>query len=75
MSTSRVPSADPAVRGKAGTSLLPKPESLPHQRKEYLNDALTFLTAARADIPAPTANGDEFGPIQQVTPEGRFVHY
>lgn len=48
---------------------------LPHQRKECLNDALIFLTAAKAGIPVLTANRDEFDLIQQVVPEGRFVHY
>ena len=48
---------------------------LPHQRKECLNDALIFLTAAKAGIPVLTANRDEFDLIQQVAPEGWFVHY
>lgn len=48
---------------------------LPHQRKECLNDTLIFLTAAKAGLPVLTANRDEFDLIQQVAPEGRFVHY
>ena len=48
---------------------------LPHQRKECLNDALIFLTAAKAGIPVLTANRGEFDLIQQVAPEGRFIHY
>ena len=47
----------------------------PHQRKECLNDALIFLTAAKAGLPVLTSNRDEFDLIQQVAPEGRFVHY
>lgn len=46
-----------------------------HQRKECLNDALIFLTAAKAGIPVLTANRDEFDLIQQLAPTGRFVHY
>jgi predicted nucleic acid-binding protein len=47
----------------------------PHQRKECLNDALIFLTAAKAGLPVLTANRGEFDLIQQLAPEGRFVHY
>ena len=47
----------------------------PYQRKEYLNDTLIFLTAAKAGVPVLTANRDEFDLIQQLAPEGRFVHY
>jgi predicted nucleic acid-binding protein len=46
-----------------------------HQRKECLNDALIFLTAARAGIPVLTGNRNEFDLIQQIAPEGRFIHY
>ena len=46
----------------------------PYQRKECLNDALIFLTAAKAGIPVLTANRDEFDFIQQLAPEGRFIH-
>jgi predicted nucleic acid-binding protein len=45
-----------------------------HQRKECLNDALIFLTAAKAGIPVLTANRDEFDMIQQLAPEGRFLY-
>lgn len=47
----------------------------PHQRKECLNDALIFLAAAKAGIAVLTANRDEFDLIQQIAPEGRFIHY
>lgn len=46
-----------------------------HQRKEALNDALIFLTAAKAGLPVLTANRVEFDLIQQLAPQGRFVHY
>ena len=47
----------------------------PHQRKDCLNDALIFSTAAKAGIPVLTANWDEFDLIQQIATEGRFVYY
>lgn len=46
-----------------------------HQRKEALNDALIFLTAAKAGLLVLTANRDEFDLIQQLAPHGRFVHF
>ena len=46
----------------------------PHQRKECLNDALIFLTAAKAGVPVLTGDRDDFDLIQQLVPEGRFVH-
>ncbi len=46
-----------------------------HQRKECLNDALIFLAATRAGLPVLTANRDEFDLIQQLVPEGRFIHF
>ncbi|WP_011578693.1 MULTISPECIES: type II toxin-antitoxin system VapC family toxin [Chelativorans] len=45
-----------------------------HQRKECLNDALIYLTAAKAGLPVLTANRDEFDILQQVAPGGRFIH-
>jgi predicted nucleic acid-binding protein len=45
----------------------------PHQRKACLNDALIFLTAAKAGIPVLTANRDEFDLIQQLAPEAQFI--
>ena len=47
----------------------------PWQRKQCLNDALIFLTAAKAGIPVLTANRAEFDFIRQVAPEGRFIAY
>lgn len=46
-----------------------------HQRKESLNDALIFLTAAKAGLPVLTSNRDEFDLIQQLAPHGRFIHF
>jgi predicted nucleic acid-binding protein len=46
----------------------------PHQRDTCLNDALIFLTAAKAGLPVLTVNLVEFDLIQQFAPEGRFIH-
>jgi predicted nucleic acid-binding protein len=46
-----------------------------HQRKECLNDALIYLTAAKAGLPVLTANREEFDLIQQIVPEGQFVYF
>jgi predicted nucleic acid-binding protein len=46
-----------------------------HQRKEALNDALIYLTAAKAGLPVLTANRDEFDLIQQLAPHGHFIHF
>ncbi len=47
----------------------------PHQRKECLNDALIYLTAAKAGLPVLTANRDEFDLIQQLAQVGDFVYF
>jgi predicted nucleic acid-binding protein len=47
----------------------------PYQRKACLNDALIFLTAAKAGLAVLTANRREFDLIQQLAPEVRFIHY
>jgi predicted nucleic acid-binding protein len=47
----------------------------PYRRKECLNDALIFLTAAKVGLPVLTANRDEFDLIYQLAPHGRFVHF
>jgi predicted nucleic acid-binding protein len=46
-----------------------------HQRKECLNDALIYLTAARAGLPVLTADRNQFDLIQQLAPEGQFIHF
>ena len=47
----------------------------PHQRKECLNDALIYLTAAKRGLPVVTANRVEFDMIQQIAPGGTFLHF
>jgi predicted nucleic acid-binding protein len=47
----------------------------PHQRKECLNDALIYLTAAKRGLPVVTANRVEFDLIQQIAPGGTFLHF
>ncbi len=46
-----------------------------HQRKECLNDALIFLTAAKAGLPVLTENRVDFDLIQQLAPQGQFIHF
>jgi predicted nucleic acid-binding protein len=46
-----------------------------HQRKECLNDALIYLTAAKAGLPVLTADRGDFDLIQQLAPEGQFIHF
>ncbi|SFV12656.1 Predicted nucleic acid-binding protein, contains PIN domain [Methylobacterium sp. 174MFSha1.1] len=45
------------------------------QLKECLNDALIFLTAARAGIPVLTADRGDYDLIHQLAPEGRFISF
>jgi predicted nucleic acid-binding protein len=46
-----------------------------HQRKDCLNDALIYLTAAKRGLPVVTANRAEFDMIQQIAPGGTFLHF
>ena len=46
-----------------------------HQRKECLNDALIYLTATKAGVPVLTADRTQFDLIQQLAPEGQFIHF
>jgi len=46
-----------------------------NQRKESLNDALIYLTAAKAGLPVLTANRDEFDLIQQLGSQGQFIYF
>ena len=74
---SRLLTPDPQVWADAGVvaGTLARTQGFqPYQRKECLNDALIFLTAAKAGVPVLTANCDDFDLIQQLAPEGRFVH-
>ncbi len=45
------------------------------QRKECLNDALIYLSAAKLGLPVITANRDEFDLIQQIAPNGAFLYF
>ena len=47
----------------------------PHHRKECLNDALIYLTAAKRGLPVVSANRVEFDMIQQIPPGGTFLHF
>jgi predicted nucleic acid-binding protein len=74
----RVLTPDPAIWTEAGliAGTLARTQSYQrHQRKEALNDALIFLTAAKAGLPVLTADRDDFDLIQQLAPRGRFVHF
>ena len=58
------------------TGLLSRTQGFqPYQRKECLNDALIYLTAAKAGLPVLTANRDDFDTIQQIVSAGVFIHY
>jgi predicted nucleic acid-binding protein len=46
-----------------------------HQRKECLNDVLIYLTATKAGVPVLTADRNQFDLIQQLAPEGQFIHF
>jgi predicted nucleic acid-binding protein len=46
----------------------------PHQRKQCLNDAVIYLTAAKAGIPLLTANRVEFDLIEQLAPGGAVLY-
>ena len=75
---SRLLTPDPDVWADAGVvagTLARTQGYQPSQRKECLNDALILLTAAKAGLAVLTANRDEFDFLQQLAPEGRFVHY
>jgi predicted nucleic acid-binding protein len=46
-----------------------------HQRKECLNDVLIYLTAVKSGLPVLTADRNQFDLIQQLAPEGQFIHF
>ena len=46
----------------------------PHQRRDMLNDALIYLTAAKAGLPVLTDDVTDFDLIQQLAPTGQFIH-
>jgi predicted nucleic acid-binding protein len=45
------------------------------QRKECLNDALIYLTAANAGLAVLTTDHNQFDLIQQLAPKGQFVYF
>ncbi len=45
------------------------------QRRECLNDALIYLTAAKHGLPVLTANRVDFDMIQQIAPGGTFLYF
>lgn len=44
-----------------------------NQSKELLNDAVIYLSAAKAELPILTENKNDFDLLQQLVPSGRFV--
>jgi predicted nucleic acid-binding protein len=75
---SRILTADAEIWTEAGLisgTLARTQNHQRHQRKECLNDALIFLTAAKAGVPVLTSNRVEFDLIQQLAGRGRFVYY
>ena len=76
--STRLLNPDAQVWTDAGTvaGILARTQSFQnHQRKECLNDALIYLTAAKMGLPVLTANRDEFDLIQQLAPEGQFIYF
>lgn len=74
----RILAPDASVWADAGlvTGILARPQGFRRdERKETLNDALIYLTAARAGLPVLTRNRDDFDLIQQLAPGGMFIHY
>lgn len=71
-----VPDEDVWVEAGVIAGTLARTQNLqPSQRQAMLNDALIFLTAAKAGLPVLTADRDGFDLIQQLAPRGRFVFY
>jgi predicted nucleic acid-binding protein len=76
--TSRVLQPDPTTFVDAGliAGVLARVQTFQAaQRKQCLNDALIYLTAARAGYPVLTENRAEFDLIQQLAPKGAFIFY
>ena len=44
-------------------------------RLSALEGALIYPSAAKAGLPVPTANRDEFDVIQQIAPESQFIYF
>lgn len=78
ITSTRLLNPDPQIWAEAGilAGALARVQGFQrHQRKECMNDALIYLTAAKAGLPVLTANRDEFDLIQQLAPEGKFIHF
>jgi predicted nucleic acid-binding protein len=78
ISPSRLLNPDAQVWTDAGvvTGMLARTQGFQkHQRKECLNDALIYLTSAKAGLPVLTADHDQFDLIQRLAPEGQFIHF
>jgi predicted nucleic acid-binding protein len=75
---SRIVTPDDATWHLAGTvaGILARIQGFQRaQRKECLNDALIYLSAAKLGLPVLTANRKEFDLIQQIAPGGTFLHF
>ena len=78
IAASRLLTPDDGIWTEAGliAGTLARTQGLqPFQRKDLLNDALIYLTASKAGVPVLTQNRVEFDFIQQLAPEGSFIHY
>lgn len=74
--SSRVVTPDDDVWAEAGmvAGLLSRTQGFqPHQRKDCLNDALIYLSAAKAGLPVLTENAADFDLIQQVCGRGVYI--
>ena len=60
-----------AAEGSQATIQAGRIDQVP--RLSTLEGALIYLAAAKAGLPVPTANRDEFDVIQQIAPEDRFI--
>jgi len=76
--SARLLNPDPQVWSDAGfvAGILARTQGFQrHERKECMNDALIYLTAAKAGVPVLTADRTQFDLIQQLAPEGQFIHF
>jgi len=75
---SRILTPDEAVWTDAGvlTGALSRSQGFGReQRKEMLNDALIYMTAARAGVPVLTVDVKHFDLLQQLAPDGAFIWF
>ena len=76
--SARLLNPDPQVWSDAGVvaGVLARTQGFQrHERKECLNDALIYLTATKSGVPVLTADRTQFDLIQQLAPEGQFIHF